>query len=431
MIMILSSYAPAFAVDSYSEYFSEEREFVVNDDTYNYSTYFYSDDETGYLYSRNVDTKEIKLVLAQKVATHYFWNEHLYCVVDGKDIIKITVTGQNPETILTADNDIEQLYVNDDIIFYLSGNAIYRHHRASERTDLIVSDESIYFFYPYTNFIVEYGDGSENQEIKRINKRLRSNTTIVEKYSFVNNLENQSYTRSSTQYNTIYIHGKTVPYSIYSNGTYYNTTGQPCSCHTSSTVCPNGYDCTICMVVQGNNGSATQCHAFGCTVYKYLWGSFGSKNDYSSNPIKINSESKAREVFWGLPSGTMIRAYYKGSSISNHTFIVTNVTSTGATIYEANNPGYCIVSHKTFSFSEIANQYDKIAYTYNGNHSFGTAYGYDENIHWNKCNTSNCNGKSNIERHTFTTTGSVRKCTVCKYNPNNSANSLGDETINE
>ena len=99
LTMLFSSSSISFAADSYSEYFSEEREFIVTDNALDWSTYFFSDEENGYLYSRNVDTEEIKLIYAQNVTEHYLWEENIFCVVDGKNIVKITVTGQNPQTI--------------------------------------------------------------------------------------------------------------------------------------------------------------------------------------------------------------------------------------------------------------------------------------------------------------------------------------------
>lgn len=92
LTMIFSASSISFAADSYTEYFSEEKEFVVTDNAVDWSTYFYSDEENGYLYSRNVDTEEIKLIYPQNVTEHYLWKENIFCVVNGKSIVKITVS---------------------------------------------------------------------------------------------------------------------------------------------------------------------------------------------------------------------------------------------------------------------------------------------------------------------------------------------------
>lgn len=56
--MIISVSVAVFATDNYSQYFSAEREFTVVDNALDYSTYLYSNEETGYLYSRNVAQKK-------------------------------------------------------------------------------------------------------------------------------------------------------------------------------------------------------------------------------------------------------------------------------------------------------------------------------------------------------------------------------------
>lgn len=78
LIMIFSVSVAAFATDNYSEYFSVEREFDVVDNALDYSTYLYSNEETGYLYSRNVDTKEERLIYDKNVTNHYVWDGNIY-----------------------------------------------------------------------------------------------------------------------------------------------------------------------------------------------------------------------------------------------------------------------------------------------------------------------------------------------------------------
>lgn len=408
LIMIFSASSISFAADSYTEYFSEEREFSVNDDTYNGSTYFYSDEETGYLYSRNVDTEEIKLIYAQNVTEHYLWGENLFCVVNGKNIVKITVTGQNPLTIFSTEKEIEQLYVNNDLIFYLSDNSIYRYHVESKTNDLMVSDEKISFFYPYSNIAVEYDNGGETPTIKKINGKQRSETTL-DQYTYIKNIDQRA-----TVVNSVTVHGKTVPYNNFSDGTYYNKTGKKCSCHIEDKyTCQNGYGCDICMVItDGTNGDAMQCHALGCQTYKNIWGSYINYNNDSTR--LINTSARAKEEFQSIPSGSMVRVHTSASSGANHTIIVADVTQTGATIYEANYAGYCIVSMKFFTFSELSSRYYKIEYSYEGNHSFGSGYGYNNSGHWQTCTHGNCNAKQNFATHSFTLEGNYQVCT-CGY----------------
>ena len=423
LTMIFSASSVSFAADNYTEYFSEEREFVVSENILDPSTYLYSNEITGYLYSYNIDTNEEKLIYPKSVTTHYIWDGYIYCIIDGKSIVKITVTGQNPQTILVSDEDIEQLYVNDDLIFYLSNNSIYRYHIESKTTDLMISDTKISFFYPYSNITIEYEDGGENPTIKMINGKQRS-TALLNQYTYIKNIEQRA-----TVVNSAIVHGKNIPYGNYSNGKYYNNSNNnnsPCSCHTDSTKpykCSVGYNCDMCIVIEdGTNNSAMQCHALGCQTYKNIWQSYVN---YNGSSRLINNSVRAKSEFQKIPSGSMVRVHTSSTSGANHTIIVADVTSTGATIYEANFSGYCIVSMKHFTFSELSSRYYKIEWSYEGNHTFGSNYGYDTSYHWNKCTHSQCNAKYNFKPHVFAAYGNgTEKCTSCSYIRSTTVNNI-------
>ena len=222
LAMIFSASGEAFAVDSYAEYFSAEREFTVVDNALDYSTYLYSNEETGYLYSRNVDTKEERLIYDKNVTNHYVWNSSIYCVVDGNSIVKITASGSNPETILTTAKDIDRLYVNNDLIFYQMDNAIYRYYIESGATDCIVEADYIYFFYPYSNFVVEWGAGDgivyrvDTSAVNSVDSSGTPNTTTLDEYTFIEEINVQAAAAATVTY----VHGKRIPITIYPNGSW-------------------------------------------------------------------------------------------------------------------------------------------------------------------------------------------------------------------
>lgn len=401
LTMIFSASSVSFAADSYTEYFSEEREFIVNDDTYNWSTYFYSDENTGYLYSRNVDTEEVNLVYPQNVTNHYLWSENLFCVVDGKSIVKITVTGQNPQTILTTNKDIDQLYVNDDLIFYLMDNAIYRYHINSKTTDCIVQDDYIYFFYPYSNFVVEWSN--DIGEIYKVNLKTRiSSPSLINEYSFINEISTKSTTAS-----TVYIHGVEIPYGDYSHGNFFNSSiTSACPCHAEDSYCLELAQKNTCNSCQKENGT-WQCFAFGHRVYKHIWGTYSTQNSQSH---KINTTALARTVFWNIPSGTHVRVTLSGTG-TNHSFILSSVSETGISVYEANWPGGCKIRHVNLTFSEVANLYTKIVFTIDAQHTLKNTYSHNSNVHWKECSNSNCNCKTYFGYHTYST--GTNYCSVC------------------
>ncbi len=394
----------SFANDSYTEYFSEEREFVVVDNALDSITYLYSDENTGYLYSHNIDTKEEKLIFEQNVTNYYVWNEHIYCVVNGKSIVKITVKGENPETILTASKDIEQLYVNDDLIFYLSNNSIYRYHRESQTTDRMVRDDYIYFFYPYSNFVIEWNTLNNLSSVKSLNYYAET-INYLYRFSFEKNISTTE-TRSSA----VYIHGKVIPNSKYPSGSYYSQNGSACSCHDENT-CSTSVNSCNCKSYTGLDGKTKyQCRAFAAEMYNYIWSSsmYSVKNSTARN---VNSSSAALNYIRSLSTGTLVDAT---TIYGAHAFILVDFSDTDVTIYEANWPGNCKVRYISMSYADFAKIYTKFTTTYIGNHSYASTYYYNNRYHWNNCSLSKCNGSSPYTLHSFSNVNGVEKC-VCGY----------------
>lgn len=426
LAMIFSASGEAFAVDSYSEYFSAEREFTVVDNALDYSTYLYSDEETGYLYSRNVDTKEERLIYDKNVTNHYVWNGSIYCVVDGNSIVKITASGSNPETILTTAKDIDRLYVNNDLIFYQMDNAIYRYYIESGATDCIVEADYIYFFYPYSNFVVEWGIGDsvvyrvDTSAVNSVDSSSASNTTTLDGYTFIKEIKAQAaITATATS-----VHGVGLPLSRYSHGRYYNKIGRACTCHDSLESCTNidSNGVGTCYSCEKFNGAA-QCMGFAHYIYYQIWGVNVSGISYLNK--SLNTSVEARDFLWSISSGTEVRV--KGPETYGHSIIIANVTGNNVTIYHANGSGGCMVEYETMSFADFVADYNYIIYTYSANnrHSFSSLYSYDGSLHWTPCTTNNCNGKGNLSHHSLVPTSQGKsQCSVCGYVSNTSINTL-------
>lgn len=428
LIMIISVSVAAFATDNYSEYFSAEREFDVVDNALDYSTYLYSNEETGYLYSRNVDTKEERLIYDKNVTNHYVWGGNIYCVVDGNSIVKIAVDGSDPETILTTEKDIDRLYVNDELIFYQMDNSIYRYYIESGITDCIVEADYIYFFYPYSNFVVEWGVGDnivyrvDTSAVNSVDGTGTTNTTTLDEYTFIEEIHANAVSSSST-----YVNGQTIPLTDYPNGSYFTKTGNACKketnggCHDNKTgVCK--YDIGACPNCKSCNGAA-QCMGFAHYVYKQIWGVDTNKNEKHNRNTGTGSAAAAREFLWGISSGTELRV--TGPHTTGHSIIVANITDSGAYIYHANGDGTCKVEYEYLSFYSYSAKYNKVTYTYDDLHSFRSTYTFSENTHWHPCKLSGCNGKNSVEYHSFITNSQGKiVCSVCGYVQGLSQNSL-------
>lgn len=426
LIMILSSYAQAFAVDSYSEYFSEEREFVVGDNTYMFSTYFFSNsNDNDYLYSKNIDTGETALVFAQPVTKSFMWDEYIYCVVNDTNIIRISITGQNSLPILNGDKEITQLYANNDLIFYSTDSAIYRYHINSQTNDKIIESENIGFFYPYSNYTIEWGI-NDKQTIYRYN----SNTNITVELndsSFANRFD--SSIAVAARASTYNVHGTILPFSSGKLGlnNYYNSmVTTSCDGHHSAGACPyvTRFDspnyCTICCSYSDPAGGyGYQCHGYGLEIFDNIFGQYPSKTNTALG--SIDSTAAAKDFLWSLSSGTLVRG--KRNSYF-HTFVICDITTNDITIVESNIKGSCKNSKETLTFSEFNRYYSNISYTYKGLHTFGTNYSYDSDCHWQQCTKLNCNGKTNIGYHNFQQNNhGISVCTICNCPDPSSANS--------
>ena len=433
LIMIISVSVAAFATDNYSQYFSAEREFTVVDNALDYSTYLYSDEETGYLYSRNVDTKEERLIYDKNVTNHYVWNGSIYCVVDGNSIVKIAADGSNPETVLTTEKNIDRLYVNDDLIFYQMDNAIYRYYIESGVTDCIVEADYIYFFYPYSNFVVEWGVGDnivyrvDTSAVNSVYGTGTANTTTLDEYTFIEEIDANSVSSSSTS-----VHGKTIPLTKYPNGSYFTKTGNACKketnggCHNNQTgVCK--YDVGACPNCENYNGAA-QCMGFSHYVYKQIWGIDTKVSNKHNRNTSTSSAAAAREFLWSISSGTELRV--TTPSNNGHSIIVANITGSGVYIYHANRENTCKVEYEYLSFYSYSQRYSKVESSYDDLHSFRTTYTFDEDTHWHPCQFSGCNGKNSIEYHSFIPNSHGKIiCSVCKYVQGLSQNSLNENNI--
>ena len=408
LIMVCSVSSTSFAADSYTEYFSEEREFVVVDNALDSSTYLYSDKETGYLYSRNIDTKEENLIYKGNITNHYVYNGDIYGVLNGNNIIKISKNNKIAQTILMTNNVIDQFYVNDDLIFYLANNAIYRYHIESKKTDLLVQDSYIHYFYPYSNYIIEFGNG--NGEVYRLNTSGKFFTeTRLENYTFLEEANSNIITPRAA----VNVHGKSLPLSAYLDESYFTKTGSACKkvakggCHGSGEVCVNNVgECSSCKDHYG----AAQCMGFSHYVFKQLWEHEVSNAQTHSR--SLSSILDTSEFLWDCPSGTELRV--TGPQTTGHSIIIADVTTTGVYVYHANGHGGCKVYYEYMSFATFKSNYNYVEYSYDGEHTFGSGTGYDSLRHWNKCTRSGCNGKTNFESHTFTTSGNYKVCD-CGY----------------
>lgn len=138
---------------TYDEYFSRERLFDDDSGEDDNIDYYISNDEYQYLYKQDSKTGEFKL-LQDAVSSLAAVSGKVYCIVENTKIIEInSITGEKTD-VYEATNEISRLYANNDLIYFIMNNRIFRLHLGSGILDDITEcgtyDSGDYF--PYSNY---------------------------------------------------------------------------------------------------------------------------------------------------------------------------------------------------------------------------------------------------------------------------------------
>ena len=161
---------------------------------------------------------------------------------------------------------------------------------------------------------------------------------------------------------------RTLPLAEYPAGSYFSYNGQACTCHTYCTYAiPSGYSSTRCYDTQngvsGNciryapNGSI-QCIGFA----DYVFNQYNGVNRSNSNAVNktltsITSASLKNYFISNLKVGSHFRFYVKNSygTMYPHSIIITGISDSGISYYQANYGGRCLVSTGVKTWDELSN----------------------------------------------------------------------------
>lgn len=163
----------------------------------------------------------------------------------------------------------------------------------------------------------------------------------------------ERYVNTDFYKNTVYAEDEvsspraSLPLSSYPSGSYFSKSGKACTHHKSG--------CNIngsCGCKSYNN--SIQCMGFANYVFKQYNGvdcvAFNANGKLTSI-----SASSLKTYFNKLKVGSHFR--YMGTNGIPHSFIVTRITSTGVSVYEANyTSNNCVVGQRTISFTDLAKQ---------------------------------------------------------------------------
>ena len=152
----------------YETYFSEEIEF---EDIGIYTGgYSFGVNKSGGLYRYPSDTP-VSEVCREFLFPEYFVGdyalvyEEIIFSVNGEMLCRSNLDGSDFEVIYelpeSAKGNITKLFADEDVIWFQSGDTIYRFHRSSDTLDEIIKKEGLIFWNPLTNYSIRYDIYSE------------------------------------------------------------------------------------------------------------------------------------------------------------------------------------------------------------------------------------------------------------------------------
>ena len=142
----------------------------------------------------------------------------------------------------------------------------------------------------------------------------------------------------------------------YPNGSYYTYNGKACQTHANCSY--SIYSPCNCI----NYDDSIQCVAFAKYVYYNLRGKKWSINDRTYLNIEYPSGATLKSYLQGKPAGTYI--YYITANGNDHSLAITNTSSTGITVYEANSEtnDLCGVRYRYYSWDRFAERFSKFVH---------------------------------------------------------------------
>ncbi len=165
----------------------------------------------------------------------------------------------------------------------------------------------------------------------------------------------------------------TLPLQEYPAGTYFSYDGKACTCHNDCDVwIPSGYSKDRCYnAVTGTSGNCIRYAPNGsiqcCGFADYVFKQYNGVNRSDSNAVNktlasVTSTSIKDYANKYLKRGSHFRFYlnqtYTGSDGKKyyipHSIIITDVTSSGISYYQANYGGRCLVSTGYKTWDQLA-----------------------------------------------------------------------------
>ena len=405
LVIIILSGVVSFSATGYKECFSSSEEFI--DQSWNPifdNIYVFVYDENcvygempdlklGALYRNDVVKREFTLLIDDNVSFCDLVEERIFYSV-GKDIFSVDVFGGDKKLILTAADNISQFIANEELVFYVINEKMYRYHISSKTTDYVCETPDIEFFKVISNnevnwwkmnpeWSIEYletdtipmyhfyytslMDSVVNRQVGAYEReaQTKKSDSLHGKYAAVypfaveaSILKGFKYKTTAALASSYTINNVSIPLSNLQSGKYYNildpnnppstvfATTSPCTYHA------NGVVTTRCASYNGSR----QCAAFGMYIYNAIFGSLPSATTYNYN---FTSSGAVASYLSARCAGAMIRVKNNG-----HSIIIAKVDISGqkVVIYDANSDNMCKIDLREISFATFSNYTNTNAY---------------------------------------------------------------------
>lgn len=163
----------------------------------------------------------------------------------------------------------------------------------------------------------------------------------------------------------------TLPLAAYPSGSYFSGNGRACTCHKNCTYSvPENYSVKNRCYDQSTGSSGNciryaatgsiQCKAFADYVFKQYNGvDCSAQNATNKTLSSVTTESIGTYITRYLNVGSHLRGTLVSGSY--HSIIITSITSTGISYYQANTNGTCNVSTGTKTWVELGKWFASIS----------------------------------------------------------------------
>ena len=377
--------------------------------------------EQGYLYVKNLDTSEIVQILDQPVESFRETHDYLYCVTDDMEIIQVDYSGQQPMVIRTASTeDILSLDYYNDNLYFVVDNQVHQYNLVTRIETVLVEYDNIISIYPYAdNFLIMRNSDAEmyNVDITTGEVVLLAGETEVNELVHSNVFESvlgTTHGMDESDGSRAVLPVTDFPLPGYPVGSHFNNGLGECDHLNGKFYCKR-------------YASTNQCDGFAIYAHEQYIHVNGSEwsapyrpagdsyvSGYGVTPIRLGSESAARQFFINLTKGAFIR-YTKTNSdaIGFHSIVFVSRDSTGIWAYECNQDYKCGVGYEHYDYSEFVTRYPYVAIYVS--HTFtGTKEQCSASYHMVHCSTSGCVGYI-LETHSSYEPGNNATCAYCGY----------------